>query len=308
MAIPPMKDILLPLLRFSAAEGGEVAVKRAIAAMADLFELNEKQRKERTSGGKTKRIDSRVGWAKHKLQSAGLVEFRGKGLFAITEEGRTLAKNPPKDFRAHLNALIARRKEEQEGTDDEPRDAADAASEDEETDEPDVSPREQIDAAFESLQEALEVEVINRVLTLNPESFEILVLKLLVKLGHGDSFVHTGGAGDHGIDGIVNRDHLGFGRVAMQAKLRQKETRISPREVRDFSGSMHARGITEGVFATTSTFSREARVAAEEARPNRIILIDGRRLVGLMKRAELGVRVSASYDLHAVDENFFSED
>ncbi len=78
--------------------------------------------------------------------------------------------------------------------------------------------------------------------------------------------------------------------------------------IRDFKGALDAHGARKGVFITTSTFTAAAVEAARTSRSYRIVLIDGARLAQLMIEHDLGVSVTATYQLKRMDSDFFSED
>ena len=61
-----------------------------------------------------------------------------------------------------------------------------------------------------------------------------------------------------------------------------------------------------GVFITTSRFSAEARSYVERI-PNRIVLIDGRRLAELMILHNVGVQDESTFVLKRIDEDFFDQ-
>ena len=63
----------------------------------------------------------------------------------------------------------------------------------------------------------------------------------------------------------------------------------------------------KGVFVTTSTFSAPAVEFASRI-PQRIILIDGKRLAELMIEHSVGVRSSRVIEFKRLDEDFFSEE
>ncbi|MDE5182238.1 restriction endonuclease [Escherichia coli] len=56
----------------------------------------------------------------------------------------------------------------------------------------------------------------------DPAFFERLVVTLLLKMGYGwhesEAGKVVGGAGDEGIDGIINEDKLGLEKIYIQAK------------------------------------------------------------------------------------------
>ncbi len=61
------------------------------------------------------------------------------------------------------------------------------------------------------------------------------------------------------------------------------------------------------MFVTTSTFSSQAFEFASRI-PQRVILIDGKRLTELMIEHGVGVRSSTVLEFKRLDEDFFSEE
>jgi len=307
MAIPPMKDILLPLLRFAATEGQAVSAGRAIEKMAEHFRLSPEQLGEQLRSGSL-RFATRVRFAKLYLQQLGLVESSGRGFFEITDEGREAAKSTPECLQARLKELTARRRAERAEDEGAPRDA-DGADSDEGSE---VSPSERMEAAHEEMRSALEEEALSQILSLSPRFFETLVLRLVEAMGYGGEYKgaarHTGGSGDGGLDGIIHKDRLGFERVAIQTKRYRRELAIGPDAISAFASNLATRGIQRGVFVTTSRFTTGARKAAEHSPFGQITLVDGPLLVRLMCEHGVGVREADAFRVYAVDENFFSED
>lgn len=73
-----------------------------------------------------------------------------------------------------------------------------------------------------------------------------------------------------------------------------------------FVGSLVGLGATKGVFVTTSSFSQQARDFVRHL-SQRVILLDGNDLSGLMIEHNVGVRVSRAIEFKRLDEDFFAE-
>ena len=93
----------------------------------------------------------------------------------------------------------------------------------------------------------------------------------------GASTEHLGRSGDGGIDGVVRQDVLGLDRVYVQAKRYAADNTVGRPDIQAFVGALHGQQADRGVFITTSRFSNDALTYVERI-PNRIVLIDGRRL------------------------------
>ena len=156
------------------------------------------------------------------------------------------------------------------------------------------------------MREKLADELLESVTALSPERFEHLVVTLLEKMGYGKG-QQVGGSGDGGIDGIINQDPLGLEKVYIQAK--RWANQIGEPEIRNFSGSLDAKGAAKGVFITNSTFSSTATRTATNisAGPKFLRLIDGRELADLMIEHSVGVVTGRTYEVKRVDENYFAE-
>jgi restriction system protein len=163
---------------------------------------------------------------------------------------------------------------------------------------------------LKSAHEALAAELIESIKKCDPEFFEKLVVKLLLKMGYGGSRQEAGRAvgrsGDGGIDGFINLDRLGLDTIYLQAK--RWEGSVGEAQIRDFKGALDAKLAEKGVFITTSSFTPAALTAAKTGRSYKIILIDGARLADLMIEHDLGVSVEDTYYLKRIDSDFFEDD
>ena len=74
--------------------------------------------------------------------------------------------------------------------------------------------------------------------------------------------------------------------------------------VRDFAGALVAHKANKGLFVTTSHFTKSGHkfIAAVSSR---IVLIDGERLVSLLIRNNIGVKVSETYEIKVIEDDYF---
>lgn len=289
MSIPDYQSLMLPVLRI--AMKGETSVPLAEAEIAAMFALSPEEREQMLPSGKQRVLHNRIHWAKFYLTKAGYLESPKRGRFAITPAGSTLLANPPTKLDTqYLLSVPAFREfyradqaEETVGTT--PQGAAPAAT-----------PEEVIEAAFNATQAALRTELLERILQNGPGFFEGLIVDLLVAMGYGGSHrnaaAQLGRTGDGGVDGVINEDVLGLDRVYVQAKRYSPGISVGRPDVQAFTGSLVGLGATKGVFVTTSTFSPQAVEFAARI-PQRVILIDGKRLTELMIEHGVGVRSRA---------------
>lgn len=123
--------------------------------------------------------------------------------------------------------------------------------------------------------------VLERVLQLDPQEFEILAGYLLTALGFEGSEV-TGKPGDGGVDakGELNVSNLAKVKVFVQAKRYKLDQRITVKTVRELRQAIPFGG--QGAFITTAKFQKKAAEVAVEPGFPRIGLVNGHQLVDLL--------------------------
>ena len=110
-----------------------------------------------------------------------------------------------------------------------------------------------------------------------------------------------------GIDGIIHQDKLGLDVIYLQAKRYAPERAVGRPELQAFVGALSGVSAHKGVFITTSRFAPTGLDYLRTVQ-QRVITIDGERLVDLMVQHGVGVRTKQVLELHRVDEDFFIED
>jgi restriction system protein len=75
-------------------------------------------------------------------------------------------------------------------------------------------------------------------------------------------------------------------------------------QVQGFVGALHGQQASQGVFITTSSFSREAIDYAKTVNAS-VILIDGERLANLMIDRGVGVQPVQTHTIVKLDEDYF---
>ena len=304
MAVPDFQSLMLPLLRL-AGDGMDHTFKDAVEAIAIEFSLTPEERNELLpSSSRTTLFYNRLAWAKTHMTMAGLLQAPRRGVFCITQRGRELlasqlARIDMKTLQQFPEYERARRGDVQASV--EPAMPAVAFNE--------LTPEESIERAHLSLRKDLARELLESIMQCSPAFFELLIIKLMIKMGYGGSREEAGKAvgrsGDGGIDGIINEDRLGLDAIYLQAK--RWEGVIGRPEIMKFVGALAGQRATKGVFITTSWFTQDAKDYALSSQ-YKVVLIDGERLADLMIEHDLGVSVAATYQLKRIDSDFFSEE
>lgn len=302
MAIPDYQSCMLPLLR-QLNDGHEHALGELIDALADEFALTPEERAQLLPSGRQSVFRNRVGWARTYLNKAGLVESSRRGVWCLTERGRTALAQAPSRID---NRFLSQWPEFVEFVQPDPNRLGTAHASEEPASP--QTPQELMDEAHQSLRDQLAREVLTRVQACSPAFFEQLVVDLLVKMGYGgnrrDAGQRIGQSGDGGIDGIIKEDVLGLDTVFIQAKRWQGT--VGRPEIQKFVGALHGRQAHKGVFITTSDFTAEARDYAERL-GNQVVLVDGAQLARFMIDFDVGVAPAASYVVKRIDLDFFED-
>ena len=293
MAVPTLDELHRPVLEIANSSAQRLTRKEFLERLTGVFSLTDTDLQEMVSSGGQARMENRTGWAITDLKMAGLINNPQRNQWEITQTGRDFLANQQGIIKfADLQKLWP---ESQQNPGAPTTDTPDSV---------DITPDEQMAKSHEQHQIMLSDEVLDNVKGVTPSGFERLVVRLLSKMGYGDG-QPVGGSGDQGIDGILNQDTLGLEKIYLQAK-RYTSNQVGEPEIRNFSGSLGARGATKGVFITTSTFSPTARKTAHDiSLGNQFIrLIDGPELAELMIKHGVGVIIEIAYEVKKLDANF----
>lgn len=296
MKLPKYHETFMPILEIL-SNGETLHYNDLRKHVRDKYysDLPEELLNKKTTTGANVLLD-RIGWGKSYLKQGKFLNYPERAMVKITEKGKAVLQSGKftlqdlkndSDFLAHREVKKAEKE-----------------SKNEEADIENASPQDMIDSGFSAIEEQVKNELLEKLKTIDPYYFEKVVLQLLNKMGYGD-FEETAKSGDGGIDGIINQDQLGLEKIFVQAKRYAEENKVREPAIRNFIGAM-AGDVNKGIFVTTSTFDESAIKKAHEAH-HKIILIDGKKLVDLMHKFNIGVQVRNTYDVKEIDEDFFEE-
>lgn len=254
MAVPAFDEMMFPLLSVIPSNGA-LEKKDAVKRIEDFFKLTPEDVSEKLSSGQTK-LYNRVSWAVWYLNQAKLIETAGaRGTYRLTTKGKDLLHRPTAEIKEKLEECVknisrtsGRQTKLQSKSPEE---------------EANKTPEEQIMNAFSVYQKRLVDDVLNQLKSedTSPEMFEKIVLELMEKMGYGVG-QSTPKTHDGGIDGKINEDVLGLGKIYLQAK-RWTTANVTEKEMRDFIGAVTVAKVSKAVFITTSDFNKKAQEVAE---------------------------------------------
>ena len=285
--IPRYHELMWPTLRALQDLGGSETNREIADKVIEIENLTEEQQAVMQKRGQYTLIEYRLLWVRSVLKRVGAVESSQRGVWSITERGRSLGPESMADVRTEYKKLLDLDKAKR------PAEPPDQAHEEDDAEGP-PSGTEDHD---------WKTALLGKVMTMPPDAFERLSSRLLREAGFTDMRV-TGKSGDGGIDGTgVYRLSLVSFPIYFQSKKWSKG--VGSKEVRDFRGAMAGRG-DRGLLITTASFTAEAKKEATRDGAPPVDLIDGSSLCDLLKRFALGVRAKERVveDVE-VDESFF---
>lgn len=305
MAIPKFEDFLFPFLY--QLKDKEVSSKDMKKALVQHFGLSEEDCLLRTKGGYAFQLDDRIGWVRQWLRRALFIEIPARGVYRITERGADYLK-----FHDNLRQEDLMRYPEYAfyaTGKDKPEKHAIEESQVKTKDIGYLTPTEQLEIAYSSINDDLAADLLQKALEASPQFFEQLVLDLLLKMGYGGSngvMAHvTPTSHDNGVDGIIPEDTLGLDKIYIQAK-RYTDTPVGKPEIQQFVGALNEQKASKGVFVTTSTFTKGAIESVNKA-TSKIVLIDGKALAKYMIEYNVGVSTKKVYAIKKIDTDYFDE-
>ncbi len=220
-------------------------------------------------------LDYRLAWCRTYLKRAGILENSSRGVWSLTEIGRTTDKIVPSEIVARAQSST-------------PSEVLVRLEDIEDGDEPETSDWKS--------------ELLTIIKKLPPETFERLAQRILREAGFVEVKV-TGKSGDGGIDGtgIVRINPIVKLPALFQCK--RYDGSVGPDAIREFRGAMTGRSDI-GIFLTTGRFTRGAAEEATRDGAPPVELIDGESLTDLLKQLEIGVRTKVVEEI-VLDQDFF---
>jgi len=234
-------------------------------------------------------IENRIAWGKSYLKKGGFVIFPQRGLVQITDKGKNAKKEE-----ISIDVMNADALKFYDTNNSEIGNITNV----------EASPQDLIEKGITQIEHSIKSDLLDKIKQMDPYLFEKTVLILLNKMGYGE-YIETSKSRDGGIDGIINEDQLGIERIYIQSK-RYNEGKVRELDIRNFIGAMSG-DTTKGIFVTTSSFDDHAIRKAKEAH-HKIILVDGKKLVDLLFKFDVGVQIKSTYVIKSIDNDFFDNE
>lgn len=270
-----------PLLNALRELGGSGRPKEVVEEIAKAEKIKDSQREEVMKSG-ILRFDNQVAWARQYLVWEGLLDNSKKGVWTLSSKGQETFLNQDDARTIFLKWVEIHQKVKKD------KSSKDKIVQTQEHEEPEELDNEITPTLLEVLQ------------SVSPIGFEHVCKRLLRE--HGFENVHvTQASHDGGIDGYGTLELNPFVSMKVLFQCKRYKGTVSRAQIGDFRNAMIGRA-DKGIILTTGTFSEDAKREASRDGAPPIELIDGKKLVELFEKAELGVKPKIVYE---VDYNFF---
>ena len=264
--LPKQKEIEIPLLEVLKEIGGQGRPRDIYPLVTSKFPNLDENDLGGAVPSGTNRWTNRIQWVRQKLVNEGQMDSPAHGIWRITEEGRRRLASS------------------------------------ETTPQPAISAPTFLEL-YEDYEAGFRAQILEALHDLAAREFEQFARRLLTAYGFGGVEV-TSVSNDGGIDGYGNlRLGLASMRVAFQCKRWQGN--VGRTEVDRFRGAIQGE-FEQGIFFTTSDFTKAAKSASLKGGAVPIILLDGESIVDLMLAKGLGVRRVPLYAYELVPDDFES--
>lgn len=292
-SIPPYHRMLWPTLQAIIALGDSGSNQEIDDKAIELANYSDDQLSVLHGDGPKSEIRYRMAWARSYLKAVDALENSARGIWSITDYGRSLVESDMDGIPARVRVLWAEKSRKTRP--DVPRRNMGAGV----VDSPVTDARVLTSTEFEEWRDTL----LDVVQSMSPTSFEKLCQRVLRESGFTQVEI-TGRSGDGGIDGIgVLRIALLSFQVFFQCK-RYKGSVGAP-VIRDFRGAMVGR-TDKGLLMTTGSFTPEAKREATRDGAPVLDLIDGDSLCTILKDLSLGVTTRQVDEVSIIPEWFSS--
>lgn len=269
-----------PLLDALRQLGGSGRPKEVVEQIAKNLNIPDSVLEETMKSG-IQRFHNQVAWARQYLVWEGLLDDTTRGVWTLTKKGQETSLTEEQGRDVFLKWVDIHQKAKKEKTEKE-------IIEEQEQEEP------------EYIEHTLTPSLLEVLQSVTPKGFEYICKRLLREHDFENVEV-TGGSHDGGIDGYGTLELNPFVRIKVLFQCKRYKGTVSRAQVGDFRNAMIGRA-EKGLIITTGTFSEDAKREATRDGAPPIELIDGKNLVELFEKVNLGVKPKTVFE---VDFSFF---
>lgn len=222
------------------------------------------------------RFHNQVAWARQYLTWEGLLDSSQRGTWKLTDKGKSTHLNEVEARKIFLKWVEINQK----------------TRKDKNLKQVIIEQEEEEPESVEIIAESTLLDVLQ---SLSPNGFENICKELLREHGFENVEV-TGKSHDGGIDGFGVLEINPFVSFKVIFQCKRYKGSVSRSQVGDFRNAMIGRA-EKGIILTTGTFTSEATKEASRDGAPQIELVDGKKLVEMFEKVELGVKPKVIYEV-----------
>ena len=287
--VPNRNALINPVLRAVHDLGGSGTNQEIHDKVVSNLGLSDEQVAKPIKPGASgpAQLAHRLGWARSDLKAIGLLINSVRGVWSLTEKGKSTNEVDGNEVRRAVNEMIRQEKERNQVAQ-----PSEIAVDDEE-----------LTGTVDTSEYAWREELHAVIKDMDATAFERLCQRILRESGFAKVEV-TKASHDGGIDGkgiLQVSDFLTF-RVVFQCK--RYSGSVGPDAVQKLRGAMPG-SADRGLIVTTGYFTQGAIREAAHEHKSPIELVDGDELINKLKELELGVSTVMVEEV-TVDPDFFA--
>ena len=267
--IPSLRGLLNPVLAAIRTLGGSATVAEIESQVIKDLQLSDVAVRSLSGNGQTV-LYNRLASARSELKKRDLIDYSARGVWAFTSNG--------------LNSEIVTAGEVLPVGNEYNRSRQQGNA----VEQPAFDPESGDDLPLDA--DTWRADLLEMLRNMPPGAFERLCQRLLRESGFVEVEV-TKQSGDGGIDGHGRIRLAGLISFSVVFQCKRYAGSVSPDLVQAFRGAVDGRA-DKGLFITTGTFTRNARLEATRPGAVPIDLIDGELLLDKLKELHLGVKVT----------------
>ena len=206
MYLPAITETALEVI----ADGQEHKNSEVAQAVAKILNITDEDMQEMLPSGNQQTYYNRAGWARTYLKKAGLLEYPSRGVMKITEAGKNVIANKPNKID---NKFLSQFEQFNQFKNN--KDNTTSETQDDKTLTDSHTPDEIFEVAENEYLNSLKQDLLDNLKQVDPVRFERIVIDLMEKMNYRIGSM-TKLSHDGGIDGIINEDELGLGKIYLQ--------------------------------------------------------------------------------------------
>lgn len=305
--IPQFEEIRIQVLK-TLRTGDVMRAKDLRIPVAKHFKLTDEEMTEWYPSGNGEILLDRIQWSLSYLFISDLLDRPKRGDYKISAKGLGLLSScTDEQINEYIKTTVNTKTQKKQSS---KTDKEVVANQNSIKQSDELTPHENLSNSYNNIKQSIQSEILTTIISKKPYEFERLVVELLQSMGYGGEIKNSGIvtklSNDGGIDGIIKEDILGFNHISIQAKRYALDNNVGRNEVQSFVGAVAGTPSKNGVFITTSDFTKGAieYIDSLNGTPT-IILINGHQLTEYIYDYGLGLQTEKIFRVMKMDMDYW---